>query len=76
MIVAWAQSGTAITNAWCAVPEEVTLAVDSSGAVVGRFQLKDDNCQGSAMTFTGQIKGERMTIKLVGGMEALLVKQP
>jgi hypothetical protein len=69
-------TGTATTNAWCAVPGEVTLAVASSGAVVGRFQLKDGNCQGSVMTFTGQINGDRMTIKLVKGMEALLVKQP
>jgi hypothetical protein len=75
-VVSGLGTGTATTDAWCAVPGEATLAVDSSGAVVGRFQLKDDNCQGSAMTFTGQIKGDRMTIKLVKGMEALLVKQP
>jgi hypothetical protein len=75
-VVSGRGTGTATTDAWCAVPGEVTLAVDSSGAVVGRFQLKDDSCQGSAMTFTGQIKGDRMNIKLVKGMEALLVKQP
>jgi len=75
-VVSGRGTGTAMTDAWCAVPGEVTLAVDSSGAVVGRFQLKDDSCQGSAMTFTGQIKGDRMNIKLVKGMEALLVKQP
>ena len=75
-VVSGRGTGTAITNPWCTVPGEVTLAVDSSGAVVGRFQFKDDKCQGSAMTFTGQIKGDRMTIKLVRGMEALLVKQP
>jgi hypothetical protein len=74
-VVSGRGTGTATTDA-CAVAGEVTLAVDSSGAVVGRFQLKDDNCQGSAMTFTGQIKGDRMNIKLVKGMEALLVKQP
>ena len=75
-VVSGRGTGTATTDAWCAVPGEVTLAVDSSGAVVGRFQLEDDHCQGSAMTFTGQIKADRMTIKLVKGMEALLVKQP
>ena len=74
-VVSGLGTGTATTDA-CAVPGEVTLAVGSSGAVVGRFQLKDDNCQGSAMTFTGQINGDRMNIKLVKGMEALLVKQP
>jgi len=74
-VVSGRGTGTATTDA-CGVPGEVTLAVGSSGAVVGRFQLKDDNCQGSAMTFTGQIKGDRMDIKIVKGMEALLVKQP
>jgi hypothetical protein len=74
-VVSGRGTGTATTDA-CAVPGEVALAVESSGAVVGRFQLKDDNCQGSAMTFTGQIKGDRMNIKLVKGMEALLVKLP
>jgi hypothetical protein len=74
-VVSGRGTGTATTDA-CAAPGEVTLAVASSGAVVGRFQLKDDNCQGSAMTFTGQITGDRMNIKLVKGMKALLVKQP
>jgi hypothetical protein len=74
-VVSGRGTGTATTDA-CAVPGEVTLAVDSSGAVVGRFQLEDDHCQGAAVTFTGQIKGDRMNIKLVKGMEALLVKQP
>ena len=75
-VVSGRGTGTATTNVWCTVPGEVTLAVDFSGAVVGRFQFKDDNCQGSAVTFTGQIKGDRMTIRLVRGMQALLVKQP
>ena len=73
-VVSGRGTGTAITDA-CAVPGEVTLAIASSGAVVGRFQLEDDHCHGSAVTFTGQIKEDRMTIKLVKGMEALLVKQ-
>src|SRR5260370_24160259 len=75
-VVSGRGTGTATTDAWCAVPGEVTLAVDSSGAVVGRFQLKDDNYQGSAMTFSGQVKRDRVNIKLVKGMDALLVKQP
>jgi hypothetical protein len=74
-VVSGRGAGTATTDA-CAVPGDVTFAVDSSGAVVGRFQLKGDNCQESAMTFTGQIKGDRMNIKLVKGMEASLFKQP
>jgi hypothetical protein len=74
-IVAGRGTGTVKTDA-CADPGEVTVAVDSSGAVVGRFQLKDDNCQGSAMTFTGLIKDGRMNVKIVKGMEGVLAKLP
>ncbi len=74
-IVSGRGTGTVKTDA-CADPGEVTVTVDSSGAVVGRFQLKDDNCQGSAMTFTGLIKDGRMNIKIVKGMEGVLAKLP
>src|SRR5216684_1088555 len=62
-------TGTAKTDA-CAVPGEVSLAVDRFGAVVGKFQLKDDSCQGSAVTFAGQITGDHMNIKIVRKVEA------
>jgi hypothetical protein len=74
-IVSGRGSGTVKTDA-CAVPGEATVTVDSSGAVVGRFQLKDEVCQGSAMTFTGLIKDGRMKIKIVTGMEGVLAKLP
>jgi hypothetical protein len=74
-IVSGRGSGTVKTDA-CAVPGEATVTVDSAGAVVGRFQLKDDNCQGAAMTFTGLIKDGRMNVKIVKGMEGVLAKLP
>jgi hypothetical protein len=74
-VVAGRGAGTATTDA-CAAPGDVTLAVDPAGGVVGRLQLKDATCRESAITFTGQIKGDRINIKLVKGMEALLIKQP
>jgi hypothetical protein len=74
-IVSGRGSGTVKTDA-CADPGEATVTVDSSGAVVGRFQLKDEACQGSAMTFTGLIKDDRMKIKIVTGMEGVLAKLP
>ncbi|MGZ3340044.1 MAG: hypothetical protein ACXU9B_09715 [Reyranella sp.] len=74
-IVSGRGSGTVKTDA-CADPGDATVTVDSAGAVVGRFQLKDDKCQGSAMTFTGLIKDGRMKIKIVKGMEGILAKLP
>jgi hypothetical protein len=68
-------TGTAKTDA-CAVPGEVSFAVDRSGAVVGRLQLKDDSCQGSVMIFAGQIKDDRMRIQIANKVEPALVKQP
>ena len=74
-IVSGRGSGTVKTDA-CADPGEATVTVDSGGAVVGRFQLKDETCQGSAMTFTGLIKDGQMKIKIVQGMEGVLAKLP
>jgi hypothetical protein len=74
-MVAGRGAGTVKTAA-CAVPGEATVTVDSAGAVVGRFQLKDDTCQGSAMTFTGGIKDGRMNVKIGKGMEGVLAKLP
>jgi hypothetical protein len=74
-VVSGRGSGTVRTGA-CAVLGEATVAVDSFGAVVGRFQIKGDDCQSSAMTFTGVIKDGRMTVRLGKGMEAVLAKLP
>jgi hypothetical protein len=74
-VVAGRGTGTAKSDA-CAVPGELSLAVDPSGAVVGRFQLMDGNRQWSVMTFTGLVMGDHMTIKIVQKVQASLVKQP
>ena len=74
-IVSGRGSGSVTTDA-CADPGEATVTVDSAGAVVGRFQLKDETCQGSAMTFTGLIKDGRMNVKIVQGMEGVLARLP
>ncbi len=67
-------TGTAKTDA-CATPGNVTLEVTASGAVIGRFQLKDASCQDAIMTFSGEIKGDQMNVQIARRVEALLVKQ-
>jgi hypothetical protein len=74
-VVAGRGTGTAKIDA-CAVPGEVSLAVDRFGAVVGRLQLMDGSCQGAVMTFAGQIKDGHMNLRIARNVEASLVKQP
>jgi hypothetical protein len=68
-------TGTANTDT-CAVPGDVSLVVDPSGAVVGTFQLKDAACHASLIRMTGQINGGHMNITLARKFDASLDKQP
>ena len=68
-------TGTAKTDA-CAVPGDVSLVVDSSGMVIGTFQLKDASCHASLIRMTGQINGGHINIALAKRFAASLDKQP
>lgn len=74
-IAAGRGTGVARTDA-CAAPGDVDLVVDSSGMVIGTFQLKDSNCHASVVRMTGQITGGHLNITLARKFEASLDKQP